>query len=244
MAVLIMAIAGVLAGFALDAAIARLSREPYERVEPEGDAHSPLEEESPHRLELSSEAGALAMPRALTSAAMYRRAVVVGATAIVFGIIGLRYESDALHMLIIAAYASALIVCTGTDLLAYRVPNVVTYPAIVAAITIGLVMPDANPANVLAGGALVGGTFLLMSILTRGGMGMGDVKLAAFTGFALGLELGVAAMLLTAIGGGIIAVVLLVTRVRDRRDPIPYAPFIAAGALYVLLAQGAAFVEL
>jgi prepilin signal peptidase PulO-like enzyme (type II secretory pathway) len=41
-----------------------------------------------------------------------------------------------------------------------------------------------------------------------------------------------------------VAVLLLVTGIRDRRDPIPYAPFIAAGALYVLLVQGAAFVEL
>jgi prepilin signal peptidase PulO-like enzyme (type II secretory pathway) len=97
---------------------------------------------------------------------------------------------------------------------------------------------------VLAGGALSGGTFLAMSILTRGGMGMGDVKLAFFTGFALGLTFGVAALLITAIGGGVIAVLLLLTRIRDRRDPIPYAPFIAAGALYVMLLQGTAFAEL
>ena len=65
------------------------------------------------------------------------------------------------------------------------------------------------------------------AILTRGGMGMGDVKLAFFTGFALGLTFGVNALLLTAIGGGIIAVVLIVLRLRNRHDPIPYAPFIA-----------------
>jgi leader peptidase (prepilin peptidase)/N-methyltransferase len=83
-----------------------------------------------------------------------------------------------------------------------------------------------------------------MSILTRGGMGMGDVKLAFFTGFALGLTFGVNALLLTAIGGGIIAVVLIVLRLRNRHDPIPYAPFIALGALVVMLLQGTAFAEL
>jgi leader peptidase (prepilin peptidase)/N-methyltransferase len=239
--VIIMAIIGFAAGFGLDEAIARLSREPYER--PDEDEEAP-EGEGAAPFQLSSEAGALAMPRALTTASLYRRAAVVAATTLIFGLVGLQYQGDPLHVAIIAAYAAALIVCTGTDLLAYRVPNVVTYPAIIAAITIGLVLPDANRADVLVGGALTGGVFLAMSILTRGGMGMGDVKLAFFTGFALGLTLGVGALLITAIGGGVVAVLLLVTGIRDRRDPIPYAPFIAAGALYVLLVQGAAFVEL
>jgi leader peptidase (prepilin peptidase)/N-methyltransferase len=235
-----MAIVGFVAGFALDEAIARLSREPYER----GDMQDDLDHLQPASLEFSSETGALAMPRALTSASNYRRTIVVLATAVLFALVGYRYDADALHVAIVAAYAAVLIVCTGTDVLAYRVPNVVTYPAIVAAITIGLVMPDANNADVLVGGALSGGIFLAMSILTRGGMGMGDVKLAFFTGFALGLTFGVNALLLTAIGGGIIAVVLIVLRLRNRHDPIPYAPFIALGALVVMLLQGTAFAEL
>jgi len=239
-----MAIAGFVAGFGLDEAIARLSREPYERGDFDDDEDREADGGPSAALALSSERGALAMPRALTSGSIYRRAAVILATALAFGAIGYRYEGDAANMAIVAVYAAVLIICTGTDILAYRVPNVVTYPAIVLAIAVGLVMPDANRGDVLVGGALSGGVFLAMSIVTRGGMGMGDVKLAFFTGFALGLTLGVSALLITAIGGGIIATLLLVTRIRDRRDPIPYAPFIAAGALWVLLMQGAAFVAI
>ena len=43
---------------------------------------------------------------------------------------------------------------------------------------------------------------------------------------------------------GVIAVLLMVTGIRNRRDPIPYAPFISMGAAYVMLMQGTAFVEL
>jgi prepilin signal peptidase PulO-like enzyme (type II secretory pathway) len=139
---------------------------------------------------------------------------------------------------------SALIICTGTDALAYRVPNVVTYPAILGALAVGMAMPEADAADVWLGGLVLGGMFLLMSIATRGGMGMGDVKLAFFVGFALGISLGLIALVITAIAGGLIAVVLMVTRLRSRRDPIPYAPFISVGAVYVLLTQGAAFTNL
>jgi leader peptidase (prepilin peptidase)/N-methyltransferase len=109
---------------------------------------------------------------------------------------------------------------------------------------IGSVMPGADRTNVMLGGFVTGGVFLGMSILTRGGMGLGDVKLAFFTGFALGLMLGIPALLVTAVSGGVIAIVLMVTGIRSRKDPIPYAPFIALGALYMLLMQGTAFTDL
>ncbi len=236
MTIVIMAIAGFAAGFVLDEIIARLAREPYERGDVEDDdAGAPLE--------FSSETGALAMPRALTSGSAYRRIVVVALTTVLFALAGRAYEGDALHLAIVAMYIAVLLACAGTDLLAYRVPNVITYPAVVFALALGMTIDGANRADVAAGGALAGGTFLAMSIATRGGMGMGDVKLAFFVGFALGMSFGVAALLITAVAGGVVALLLLATRIRDRRDPIPYAPFIAGGALYVILVYGTAFTE-
>jgi leader peptidase (prepilin peptidase)/N-methyltransferase len=236
-----MALVGIAVGFVLDELIARLAREPFERGEIEEDD---LRLKKDPSLALSSEHGAFDMPRALTTGSAYRRVAVVAVTALLFAFAARQYGDEPGNMVIIAAYLGALIVCTGTDVLAYRVPNVITYPAVVAAIIVGSLMPDASMPNMLAGGLIVGGTFLAMSIATRGGMGMGDVKLAFFVGFALGLVFGVFAMLITAIAGGIIAVTLMVTRIRDRRDPIPYAPFIAIGAAWVMLTQGAAFIEL
>jgi prepilin signal peptidase PulO-like enzyme (type II secretory pathway) len=48
-------------------------------------------------------------------------------------------------------------------------------------------------------------------------------------------------MLLMAISGGLAAALMLITRLRGKGDPIPYAPFIAGGALVVILVQGTAF---
>ena len=134
------------------------------------------------------------------------------------------------------AIGSGLVVALGIDW---------SWVAVLVGLLIGAVMPDANLSSVLAGGALAGGILLVRSLLTGGvGMGMGDVKLATFVGLALGFELAVRAMLLMAFAGGIAAVFLLLTGLRKRGEPIPYAPFISAGALAVLLWQGAAFVAL
>ena len=73
------------------------------------------------------------------------------------------------------------------------------------------------------------------------GMGMGDVKLALFVGFALGLTIGIRALLVTALAGGAFAVLLMLIRIRKRQDIMPYGPFISAGALALLFWQGVAF---
>lgn len=232
----ILALAGIPVGIALDAIIARLAVHPAE----EGDAEARPFAPAPR---LHSEAGALVLPREDTTRAWLRRLLVVAATAGLFALAGARYEGG--EIAIICAYVCVLLVCAGTDALSFRVPNTVTYPAIVGALVAGALMPDAEVLKVLAGGALAGGVFLLPALLTGGaGMGMGDVKLAAFAGLALGFPNVAPALVFTALAGGGTALVLLATGARRRRDPIPYAPFIAAGALVALFWQGAVFASL
>ena len=88
--------------------------------------------------------------------------------------------------------------------------------------------------------ALAGGlSFLLLAILTRGGIGGGDIKLIA----ALRLWLGGEALKLTALGGiiigGLWALGAIAVKKKKRTDFIPYAPafIIAAFALYILQAS-------
>jgi leader peptidase (prepilin peptidase)/N-methyltransferase len=238
--VILMALAGFVVGFALDAVIAQLAREPYERAAEEDDTG---EHNHINPLDLQSEAGTLVLPALLDGKSWYRRVAVVLATTGLFAAVGAQYQGDVLHLAILAMYTSVLVICSGTDILAYRVPNVVTYPGIITAFGIGMAIDGADRLDVILGGLTFGGILLIPSVLT-GGTGMGDVKLALFVGLALGFSLVLPAMLLMAIGGGLAAVFLLVTKVRGRRDPIPYAPFIAAGALVTLLTQGVAFLEL
>jgi Flp pilus assembly protein protease CpaA len=262
MPVLYLALIGIPVGLALDALIVQLAVAPEEDsieeadtdeeedtlAEPEADETGPSTNEasrepSPQPTSVHAEAGALVVQGDKPLISWTRRLLVVGATVGLFAVAGARF-SDTSHLAVVTAYVCVLLICAATDALAYRVPNVVTYPALVGALAIGAAMPGADVLEVIAGGALAGGVLLLPALFTGGvGMGMGDVKLVAFVGLALGFANTAPALLFMALGGGAVAVLLLITGLRKRGEPIPYAPFISAGALAVLLWQGTAFVD-
>jgi leader peptidase (prepilin peptidase)/N-methyltransferase len=74
---------------------------------------------------------------------------------------------------------------------------------------------------------------LIIALIARGGFGFGDVKLAAFLGLYSGYlgwgELLVALFMPFAVGG-IISVLLLITRIKGRKDAIPFGPYMVLGA--------------
>lgn len=80
--------------------------------------------------------------------------------------------------------------------------------------------------------------FLVLATISPAGIGMGDVKLAAIVGLALGFRspsavlLGVLAAFIL---GGCAAAVLLVARRAGRRTMVPFGPFMIAGAVIALI---------
>ncbi len=88
--------------------------------------------------------------------------------------------------------------------------------------------------DAVVGGAIFFGFLLIIVLASRGGMGWGDVKLAALVGLATGFPLVFVAMFLAFVGGGLIAVILLLLRVKKRGDAIPFGPFIALAAMATL----------
>jgi leader peptidase (prepilin peptidase)/N-methyltransferase len=66
-------------------------------------------------------------------------------------------------------------------------------------------------------------------------MGGGDMKLGAMMGAFLGYKLALLALFLAAILGGVVALGLLSTGIRRRKDPIPFGPFLAIAAAVAML---------
>ncbi|WP_419881812.1 prepilin peptidase [Peribacillus sp. B-H-3] len=81
-------------------------------------------------------------------------------------------------------------------------------------------------------GAVCGfGLLLFIAVISRGGMGGGDIKLFALLGFILGLKLVLLAFIFSTFYGAVIGIAGLMTGVVKRKNPIPFGPFIVFGTL-------------
>ncbi len=159
-------------------------------------------------------------------------AVAYGYLWIVFG------SSVELGLYLIYSTIFALILIT--DIERRLILNVVMYPAILFAAAAGFFTPGMTWWSALAGGATGFALFLAAALVGNalfgsGALGGGDVKLAAFIGLITGFPLVIEALVLGTLIGGVVSLVLLITRVRSRRDAIPYGPFLIAGAVITLL---------
>jgi leader peptidase (prepilin peptidase) / N-methyltransferase len=133
-----------------------------------------------------------------------------------------------------AIACAAFVVVTATDLERRIVPNRVVLPAAAAVLALQTV---AHPSPAWAIGAVGASGFLFLAALAHpGGMGMGDVKLALLIGALLGRTTPVAILL--ALFLALAPSLFLIARhgARARKLGIPFAPFLAAGAVIALFA--------
>ena len=128
-------------------------------------------------------------------------------------------------------------VVTVSDLRTRLVPDAALVVSLAVALLVCLLSdPGGLPVRMLSG--LEEGGFLLAAALIRpDGMGLGDVKLAGVLGVYLGAW--VAEAMVVAFAAGSIAGLVLLARHgwSARSRTIPFAPFLALGALVALVAQ-------
>jgi leader peptidase (prepilin peptidase) / N-methyltransferase len=112
------------------------------------------------------------------------------------------------------------------------IPNRITALGAVLALGLGIALDPAGEPERLIAGAAAGGFLLIALLAYPGGMGMGDVKLAAVMGLFLGRA--VAPAILTALLSGVLVGVVVIARKgagEGRKTAIPFGPFLALGAL-------------
>ena len=149
---------------------------------------------------------------------------------------------------------AALIWASVTDLRSRRIKNWLTYPAMVAGLTVNTVAGGWSGLGMSAAGLMAAIAIMIIPFAMRV-MGAGDVKLMAAIGALKGPHFLMLVVLYASIAGGLLALLYLA---RERRvgstlryiaygwygalrgngpkaGAIPYAPAIAAGALVALL---------
>lgn len=81
-------------------------------------------------------------------------------------------------------------------------------------------------------GAVLGYVLLaIIIIVSKGGMGAGDMKLFGVIGFVLGWKLILLTFFLAALFGALIGGALMAMKKVKRKEPIPFGPFIVLGAI-------------
>jgi Flp pilus assembly protein protease CpaA len=124
------------------------------------------------------------------------------------------------------------------DLRARLIPDVITLPGLVYALGLAAVS-GRSPTVIEAGlGVLVGaGIVLLVTIVSRGGMGGGDIKLMAMLGATLGWQGALGALALSQVAAAVIALGLVVARGRRSVRQLPVGALIALfGAVLIIYA--------
>jgi len=162
-------------------------------------------------------------------------------TAAVFALLAWHYRLSP-ELAVMIFYACLFIIIFVIDLEQGLILNKVVYPTMIMAFLLALYPWPWLPQSVgmrLAYAALGGGVgfaiFLLIAVISRGGMGWGDVKLAGLIGLAAGFPMVIVAIIMAAILGGIVAVALLIAKRKKRRETVPFGPFLAVAAMVTLL---------
>jgi len=129
----------------------------------------------------------------------------------------------------------ALIAITGIDLQHQLIPDAITLPGILVGLLLNLATGRISWVESVIGILVGGGLFFLIILVSRGGMGGGDLKLGAMLGAFLGWKALLFGLFIAIVLGGVIGAALLATGVRRRKDPIPFGPFLATGGAMALV---------
>jgi leader peptidase (prepilin peptidase)/N-methyltransferase len=137
--------------------------------------------------------------------------------------------------MIYALLSLTLLVITFIDFDHKIIPNVITLPGMVIGLTLSFLVLPITPIDSFIG--LLGGGFFfyIIALLSRDGMGGGDIKLIAMIGAFLGLQGVLFTILIGALSGSLIGLSLIISGKKIMKDKVPFGPFLAFGSILYIL---------
>jgi len=148
-------------------------------------------------------------------------------------------------LLVHSVWILVLIQIFGFDLKHRLVLDLITLPSLALALVLANLSPDLSIVRALFGILIGGGLMLPFAVVSEifhdgQGFGWGDVKLAMVIGAMTGMSLNYGqlyalwALIAGTIIGGVVTILLLVTRRVGFRDALPYGPYLVVGAGLIL----------
>jgi prepilin signal peptidase PulO-like enzyme (type II secretory pathway) len=160
----------------------------------------------------------------------WRYPLVEFVTGLSFALIA--WKSSLLSELVIGlVFFSLLLILALIDLEHKLLPDVLTLPGTALGLLLALLGLTISFWSSVLGAAVGFVLMLLIALISRGGMGMGDVKLMAMIGAFMGWKAVFFVLFGASLLGSIGGILYLYITKQDRRTPIPFGPSMAVAAL-------------
>jgi leader peptidase (prepilin peptidase)/N-methyltransferase len=138
------------------------------------------------------------------------------------------------EFIIYSLLLSALIVISLIDYKYMIIPNIITYSGIIIGFLSAIIFDYITIIDSLLGIFIPTLLILIVALIFKGGMGMGDVKLVSMLGAFLGYKYTLAGIFIGSVFGSVIGLALMGLGILNRKDRIPFGPFICLGAVIMI----------
>jgi leader peptidase (prepilin peptidase)/N-methyltransferase len=130
---------------------------------------------------------------------------------------------------------STLVIVALIDLDHKIIPNAITLPGMVIGLGLSIGALPISPLFSLCGLMIGGAIFYLIALVSKGGMGGGDIKLIAMIGAFLGLHGVLFTIFASSLLGSVVGLMLILLGKKGRKDRVPFGPFLSCGAVLFML---------
>ncbi|QFF99566.1 prepilin peptidase [Psychrobacillus glaciei] len=146
------------------------------------------------------------------------------------------------ELIVAILFISLLVIITVSDIAYMLIPDKILLFFLIPLIVARTLSPLTPWWDSIIGAIIGFGILFLIAVLSKGGMGGGDIKLFFVIGIVLGVTQTLVTLFLASFIGAIIGVISLKIAKKGRKTPIPFGPSIAVAAVFSYF-YGQAFVD-
>lgn len=136
-----------------------------------------------------------------------------------------------MELIIAWALISLMVIIFVSDVMYMLIPNKILLFFTIVFLLLRIFIPLDPWWDPLAGGLAGFMIPFFIAVISKGGMGGGDIKLFALVGLAIGLKGVLLSFIFATLLGAIFGVAGLIAGLVKRGEPMPFGPFIAAGTI-------------
>ena len=151
-------------------------------------------------------------------------------TALLFALCYVKFGFTT-ELVVAFLFVSLLVIINVSDIAYMLIPNKILLFFLPFLIVARIISPLEPWWDSLLGAVIGFGVLLLIAVISKGGMGGGDIKLFFLLGLVLGTVHTLLTLFLASVFGVIVGNIVLKVRDQGRKTPIPFGPSIAVGAL-------------